>query len=150
MVNPKARDPLYFDPIFDELQHGGCEAFLHELMSRDYSLMNLREPPVTAALLAQREKSVGAMGHWAIDLARTGEVRDPKSERAYDITAGADIPVATVRDAVISRLGPSPTASLYAELLRRGMTCEQQVQRLSVAARLAASSRLSVAMESGT
>ena len=44
----------------------------------------------------------------------------------------------------------SPTASLYAELLRRGMTCEQQVQRLSVAARLAASSRLSVAMESGT
>ena len=44
----------------------------------------------------------------------------------------------------------SPTASLYAVLLRRGMTCEQQVQRSSVAARPALSSRRSVAMESGT
>ena len=51
---------------------------------------------------------------------------------------------------VPAHAGLSPTASLYAELLRRGTTCEQHVQRSSVAAIPALSSRRSVAMESGT
>ena len=43
-----------FAALMQQMENGGREAMLHELLEYDYSDINLREPPATEALLDQK------------------------------------------------------------------------------------------------
>jgi hypothetical protein len=83
--NPRAKDPAYFDPIFEQMHNGGLEAMLHELRHRDIA-SNLRNPPVTEGLIAQREQGMSGAERWLLDVADEGVIFDPfdKADIALD------------------------------------------------------------------
>ena len=53
--NKHMQDHGYFQPIFEQMDSGGREAMLYDLLRYDYSEINLKEIPRTAALLDQIE-----------------------------------------------------------------------------------------------
>lgn len=66
-----ANDQAYFKPLFEEIDNGGAEAMLDELLKRKIK-SNLRFAPETAALLEQREQSLSNLERWALDAAKSG------------------------------------------------------------------------------
>ena len=68
-----ANDHDYFAAIQAELEHGGCEAMLHELLERT-PVGNLRKIPVTVALQTQRKLSLGTTESWWLDCLHRGFV----------------------------------------------------------------------------
>ena len=71
-ASPKhANDREYFKPLFDEIDKGGAEAMLHELLHRKI-VSNLRFAPETAALLKQREQSLSNLDRWVLEAAKSG------------------------------------------------------------------------------
>jgi hypothetical protein len=70
--NQRANDARYFDPIFRQMQNGGVEAMLHELMERKIT-SNLRQPPETSSLVEQRKHSLDGVDRWLWSVTQTGE-----------------------------------------------------------------------------
>ena len=70
----KVGDHAYFAAIVEELEHGGYEAMLHDLLNRDISKSNLRAVPVTDALQTQRKRSLDTMTAWWVDCLHRGHV----------------------------------------------------------------------------
>lgn len=71
--NPRANDKAYFDPLYAEIDKGGAEAFLHDMLERDIT-SDLRSPPITKALLEQRAASLDGLGKWLLQVAQSGQV----------------------------------------------------------------------------
>ncbi len=71
--NERANDHLYFAAIQHELDHGGHEAMLHELLRRT-PVGNLRRVPVTDALVNQRKLSLGVTEGWWLDCLHRGYI----------------------------------------------------------------------------
>jgi len=59
-----ARDTVYFGAIRSQLQTGGYEAMLHELLHRDLSNFEVREVPPTRALQDQILHSLSPLQTW--------------------------------------------------------------------------------------
>jgi hypothetical protein len=70
----KAGDHAYFAAIQAELEHGGYEAMLYDLLARDLSQSNLRAVPVTDALQTQRKMSLSTEHAWWNDCLHRGYV----------------------------------------------------------------------------
>jgi hypothetical protein len=69
-----AQDHRYFAALEEQLQHGGFAAMLHDLLTYDYSDVNLRKPPTTAALFDQKLHSMDAVTRWWFDKLMTGRI----------------------------------------------------------------------------
>jgi hypothetical protein len=70
-----ARDAGYFGKLNGEMDGGGLAAFLHDMLRRDLSKFDPRNPPATAALAEQKLASLrGVDGWWASVLAAAEEV----------------------------------------------------------------------------
>lgn len=81
----RAKDQTYFDPIFRQMeQEGGVEAMLFELMGREIKA-NLRNPPTTTGLLAQRVHGLEGVDRFLLELAREGELVSTRSERKIQL-----------------------------------------------------------------
>ena len=52
-LDDHCQDHGYFSEIYNQMNHGGREALLHDLLQIDISRVNLREAPKTSALLDQ-------------------------------------------------------------------------------------------------
>jgi hypothetical protein len=70
----RAGDLAYFDRIYQELEAGGYEAMLHELLHRDISNFNPRKVPNTAGLEEQRKLSLHIPEQWWHDVLHRGYV----------------------------------------------------------------------------
>jgi hypothetical protein len=92
--NPDAKKRKYFDPIFKEMDHGGTEAMLFDLLQREIK-SNLRNPPETLALREEREHSLDGMNKWLCEVAREGAI--------YDKRQNKDIPLNTKEPTEIER-----------------------------------------------
>jgi energy-coupling factor transporter ATP-binding protein EcfA2 len=66
----------YFDAIYREMDNGGLEAMLEELLRWDFSNINLRKPPVTQGLSKQISQSLTPGQQWLFDVLTTGEFTD--------------------------------------------------------------------------
>jgi hypothetical protein len=78
--NPRANDPKYFGPIWEQMDHeGGTAAMLHELMERRIK-SDLFNPPQTDALVQQRAASLNSVQQWLRRIARDGELRSGSGE----------------------------------------------------------------------
>jgi hypothetical protein len=74
----KIGDFGYFQAIYNELNNGGYEAMLYELLHRDLSKANLRAIPVTEALIEQRKRSLDTTTEWWFDCLHRGFVHQSK------------------------------------------------------------------------
>ena len=68
-----ANDHPYFNAIQRELETGGYAAMLHDLRNH-VIISNLRSPPVTEALIAQRTLSLDTITAWWLDCLHRGHV----------------------------------------------------------------------------
>lgn len=67
-----AQNSAYFAEMEAELADGGREALLHDLLAFDLSTVNLRQIPLTAALLDQKFRSLGPVDGWWLDRLMAG------------------------------------------------------------------------------
>lgn len=70
----QAQNAEYFAAIKQEMDEGGREALLHMLMSRDISAFNIRQPPRTEALTAQKRLSMDPIREWWFSKLEEGRV----------------------------------------------------------------------------
>jgi Family of unknown function (DUF5906) len=68
------QDHRYFGAIVAELQAGGYERLLYELLTFDLSQVNLRVIPMTTALLDQKIASLPAEQAWWLDVLKNGSL----------------------------------------------------------------------------
>lgn len=68
----KAQDSGYFKRIIDEMDSGGREALLHDLLNRDIKGVDLRNFPKTAALLEQKRLSMSPVEKFWFEILTKG------------------------------------------------------------------------------
>jgi Family of unknown function (DUF5906) len=68
----------YFAAVQHQLEHGGYEAMLHDLLQRDLTKVNLRSVPTTEALKTQRKLSLDTTHSWWLDCLHRGYVFDSR------------------------------------------------------------------------
>jgi hypothetical protein len=72
-VNPRCQQNIsYFQEMDEELNNGGREALLHDLLTFDLSSVNLRQIPRTGALLEQKIHSLDPIDGWWLDRLMAG------------------------------------------------------------------------------
>jgi uncharacterized protein DUF5906 len=69
-----ANDHAYFAAILEELDNGGYEAMLHDLLTCDLTFFNVRNVPETEGLRIQRKLSLGTSEAWWMDALHRGYV----------------------------------------------------------------------------
>ena len=68
----RAGDHAYFAALRHQANSGGIEAMLHALLAVDLTDFDVRDIPVTSALIEQQQLSASAEVQWALDLAEDG------------------------------------------------------------------------------
>lgn len=63
----------YFAALIREIDSGGAEAMLYDLLNMDISGVDLRSPPCTNALTAQKTHSMSPLQHWWFDKLDTSD-----------------------------------------------------------------------------
>ncbi|MBZ0163159.1 MAG: DUF5906 domain-containing protein [Notoacmeibacter sp.] len=70
--NQAQRNTAYFGEMIAELDAGGREALLHDLLTFDLSAVDLRETPKTGALLEQKVHHLDPIESWLLDRLKAG------------------------------------------------------------------------------
>lgn len=68
------QDSDYFAAIDEQMENGGAEAMLFDLMKIDYKTVNLRKPPQTDALGEQIAEGLEGVEGWMYDVVASGEL----------------------------------------------------------------------------
>jgi hypothetical protein len=76
--NARAKDHEWFGAIWEEMEAGGYEAMLYDLLHHDLTGFNARRVPVTDALQEQRKLSLGTSEAWWFDVLHRGYVYKSK------------------------------------------------------------------------
>jgi phage/plasmid-associated DNA primase len=72
--NARARDRAWFDPLWKQMDNGGREAMLHDLLHVDLSGIDLRDFPRTEARLDQIMHSMSTVEKWWLDILQEGRI----------------------------------------------------------------------------
>lgn len=67
-----ARDPKWFEPLYAQLENGGYEAMLFDLLNFDLGDWHPRHLPRDAGLLDQQKLSLSPLDSWWVELLETG------------------------------------------------------------------------------
>jgi len=70
----KANDHAYFGAIWQEMENGGYEAMLHDLLKYDLTFFNVRAVPKTDGLMTQKKLSLPTAEAWWLDVLHRGYV----------------------------------------------------------------------------
>ena len=70
----KVRDRAYFTAIWQEMENGGYEAMLHDLLNKDLEGFDVRDVPETEGLQRQKKLSLGTSEAWWMDVLHRGYV----------------------------------------------------------------------------
>lgn len=73
-------DAAYFQAIIDELESGGYEAMLHDLLAVDLASFNHRAVPSTAGLTEQKKLSLDPLHQWWLAVLERGYVMESRHE----------------------------------------------------------------------
>ncbi len=71
-------DHAYWQALNHEMDNGGVEAFVHDLLAMDLSEFNVRSKPNTKALLVQKLQSLGPTAEWWFQTLCDGTAEDDK------------------------------------------------------------------------
>ncbi len=81
-------DHPYFQAIIDQMDNGGREAMLYDLMHHDHKSVNLRKPPETDALIDQKSHSLpDAAEFWVEALVRGYIISEQKPDSTVNYEA---------------------------------------------------------------
>lgn len=72
-------DADYWTDLYREIDGDGAAALMHELLRRDISHFNVRQRPVTSALIDQRRQSLDDIGRWWDACLQEGFTGDPET-----------------------------------------------------------------------
>lgn len=101
-----AKDYDYFAAIDEEMENGGLEAMLYDLLRLDFSSVNLREAPVTPWLVEQCKHSIGREERWWHDvLVEGGFTYDDLGDRQF-VELKEDQPTTVARPDVFASARP--------------------------------------------
>ncbi|MBD1401665.1 hypothetical protein [Pelovirga terrestris] len=64
----------YWNALHHEIESGGVEALVHDLLNLDLSAFNIRDKPVTAELMEQKLLSLGAFEGWWYQCLQEGRI----------------------------------------------------------------------------
>ncbi|MCJ2084890.1 DUF5906 domain-containing protein [Methylobacterium sp. E-005] len=84
-----AQNTAYFAEMQAELDDGGREALLHDLLAFDLSTVDLRRIPKTAALLDQKFRSLDPVDAWWLDRLMAGALLGDDSEWLSEVGCSA-------------------------------------------------------------
>ncbi len=85
-VHPRcAQNHEYFREMRAEMDNGGREALLADLLAFDLSTVNLRQIPMTAALLEQKFRSLDTVENWWLERLMDGTTRRGGSEWVREV-----------------------------------------------------------------
>ena len=79
VTDERANDHAYFAAIWRQMEAGGYEAMLHDLLHHDLTGFNVRSFPVTEGLRTQRKLTLPTEGKWWLDVLQRGYVYRSKS-----------------------------------------------------------------------
>ena len=79
-------DHDYFGEMIQQMERGGREAMLYELLHHDYSDINLREPPATDALMEQKLLSLAPHEQWWFEKLTDGRLLESDGEWRTQVT----------------------------------------------------------------
>lgn len=87
----RMQDHSFFGALYAEMDSGGREALLHDLMAFDLSRVNLRAPPATEALFDQKVESLQPIDAWWYDRLSKGTVSDKASDWPGPLISTAEL-----------------------------------------------------------
>jgi len=67
-------DKAYWDNVYHEIEHGGVEAMVHDLIAMDLSKFNVRYKPNTPELITQKLQSLNPIELWWHDCLYRGQM----------------------------------------------------------------------------
>lgn len=70
----RMQDHQYFADLMRQMESGGYSALLHHFLNADYSDVNLRQVPVTHALVEQKLNTLSVDESWLLDLLNEGQL----------------------------------------------------------------------------
>jgi hypothetical protein len=79
VADTRRQDHRYFKAINRQLEHGGYAALLDYLLHYDYAGVNLREPPLTEALLENKIHSLSPVEKFWFDVLLRGTLAAPEA-----------------------------------------------------------------------
>jgi hypothetical protein len=85
------QDHAYFAAIDEEMNNGGREALLHQLLNIDLKKVNLRAIPKTTALFEQQVASMDEKQTWWLDTLRRGELPSVTKDGDYWVCSSSSI-----------------------------------------------------------
>lgn len=83
------QDHEYFAALMRQMETGGFEALLFHFLNADYSDVNLRRIPTTAALIEQKLNSLSIDEAWLLDLLRDGQL--PGDKEGLGVTSRREL-----------------------------------------------------------
>lgn len=117
----------YFAAIDAQMLNGGLEAMLFDLMRFDYSKLDLRNPPMTAALADQIEQGLETNARWLLDVLSDGAIPDDFSHTEFEKPLAHDQPTAI------------PTTNVYEHYLEFCRTHKRRADSVSLFGKFLAS-----------
>jgi hypothetical protein len=89
-VNPERKqDTDYFAKIAEQMENGGLAAMLYDLQKWDYSMVDLRRAPQTAALMRQKVHSLDPGERWLFDKFNEGRLLPDDSRWCPEVAKSA-------------------------------------------------------------
>lgn len=74
VADTRAQDTSYFGAIWEQMESGGYEAMMHDLLEMDLSGFDLRRAPITEALADQMLHSLSPFENWWFDRLMDGQL----------------------------------------------------------------------------
>jgi hypothetical protein len=84
----RRKDYDYFAALDNQLNHGGTEALMYELKSRDISKFNHRAAPSTMWLTEQVLENMSDLDRWLLGIVRLGQIKFITSEKDSEFRNG--------------------------------------------------------------
>jgi len=74
------KNVAYFDALYGELNNGGREAFLHEMLDQDVTQEDIRHRPTTSEIAYQAVQSMRGIERWLYDHLAEGQLPGMKAD----------------------------------------------------------------------
>jgi Family of unknown function (DUF5906) len=71
---PNEEREVYFNALYDEVENGGVEAMLYDLLHRDLGKWHPRQVYQTEGLRRQKERSLSPLNQWFVELLQQGKL----------------------------------------------------------------------------
>jgi len=76
----RKNDHQYWKDLYYEIDNGGTEALVHDLLAMDLSDFNVRQKPNTKELIEQKINSLGPIAHWWYECLLQGSIFDDEEK----------------------------------------------------------------------